>query len=42
VHFGLGSAATVEHLDVVWPSGMHQTLDHVAADRVVTIQEPHP
>jgi hypothetical protein len=42
VHFGLGSAATVEHLDVVWPSGTHQTLDHVASDRVVTIQEPHP
>jgi hypothetical protein len=42
VHFGLGSAPTVDRLQVVWPSGTHQTLDHVSADRVVTIQEPLP
>jgi hypothetical protein len=41
VHFGLGSAATVDRLEVVWPSGIDQTLDDLPADRLVTIQEPH-
>ena len=41
VHFGLGSAATVDHLEVVWPSGIDQTLDDLPADRLITIQEPH-
>lgn len=40
VHFGLGSAAKAHTVTVTWPSGTVQTLHDVAADRVVTIQEP--
>ena len=38
VYFGLRSAreATVE---IVWPGGKKQVLEHVAADRVVTVKE---
>jgi hypothetical protein len=42
VHFGLGPAATVDRLDVTWPSGAHQTIEPLGADRLVTIQEPRP
>jgi hypothetical protein len=39
VHFGLGKVSTIEKLTVTWPSGAVQTLDHVAADRVISIEE---
>ena len=39
VHFGLGAAAKVDRLTVTWPGGARQTLENVAADRVVTITE---
>ncbi len=40
VHFGLGSAAMVDKIEVRWPSGTVQTLDKAAVDRVITIEEP--
>lgn len=40
LHFGLGAAATVDKLTVHWPSGREQTLEKIAADRVVTVEEP--
>ena len=39
LHFGLGSATKVDKLTVTWPSGNRQTLENVAADRVVTVEE---
>jgi hypothetical protein len=39
VHFGLGSAKAISEIDIVWPSGIHQVLRDVAADRIVTITE---
>jgi hypothetical protein len=39
LHFGLGNAAEVDRLDVVWPSGTKQTLEHVKADQVLTVRE---
>jgi hypothetical protein len=39
VHFGLGPAAVVERMTIRWPSGTVQTLENVAADRVVTVRE---
>ncbi|HAZ08014.1 MAG TPA: hypothetical protein DCZ01_05700 [Elusimicrobia bacterium] len=39
-HFGLGSWESVDRLDVVWPSGRKRSLKAVAADRVVTVNEP--
>jgi hypothetical protein len=40
MHFGLGAAVTVDKLIVHWPSGREQTLEKVAADRVLTVEEP--
>jgi hypothetical protein len=39
LHFGLGKAPIIEKLTVTWPSGVVQTLDHVPADRVISIEE---
>jgi hypothetical protein len=40
VHVGLGRAAKVARVDVIWPSGIRQSLRNVQADRLVTIREP--
>ena len=39
LHFGLGPAKEA-HLEIHWPSGRTQVLEHIAADRVVTVREP--
>ena len=39
-HFGLGAYREVDTLTVKWPSGVVQTLQHVAADQFLTITEP--
>ena len=39
VHFGLGAEVRVE-VEIFWPSGKHQLLKDVAADRLVTAKEP--
>jgi hypothetical protein len=44
VHFGLGSAAVVDRIELAWPTGVKQVLEKVAADQVLTIVEssrPH-
>jgi enediyne biosynthesis protein E4 len=42
IHFGLGSAGKA-NVEVVWPSGIRQTLDQVPADQFLEIHEPeHP
>jgi tetratricopeptide (TPR) repeat protein len=38
VHFGLGANGSAR-LEIDWPSGVHQVLENVAADRVVEIEE---
>ncbi len=38
LHFGLG-AATQAALEIRWPSGARETIEKVAADRLVTIKE---
>jgi hypothetical protein len=40
LHFGLGSATTVGKLIVHWPSGREQTIEKLAVDRVLTVEEP--
>ncbi len=40
VHFGLGKAAAVTAVQVRWPSGTVQTVEHVQVDRQVTVEEP--
>lgn len=39
VHFGLGASSTA-NITIDWPSGVHQSLQNVAADRFVQIKEP--
>ena len=39
LHFGLGEAKSAT-LEIRWPSGTRQVLRDVAADRILTIQEP--
>ncbi|MEN3337376.1 MAG: enediyne biosynthesis protein [Acidobacteriota bacterium] len=39
VHFGLGSATEVPRLEVQWPSGTRQVIEHVKADQVLTVTE---
>ena len=40
MHFGLGAAEMVDRIEIVWPSGTVQVLEHVAARQVLTIEEP--
>jgi hypothetical protein len=38
-HFGLGSATTVDRIEVQWPTGESDTIKSVAANQIVTIQQ---
>jgi len=40
LHFGLGNATSVD-IDVFWPSGLHESFRHVAANQLATIKETH-
>lgn len=40
VHFGLGKAEQAAVIDIRWPDGSKQTVKNVAADRIITIQQP--
>jgi hypothetical protein len=39
-HFGLGASALVREIEIQWPSRIRQTLRDVAADRIVSVEEP--
>jgi enediyne biosynthesis protein E4 len=39
VHFGLGRTKLISEIDISWPSGIHQVLRDVTADRILTITE---
>jgi len=39
VHFGLGKAATIDRIELSWPTGVKQVLTNVKADQVLTIVE---
>ena len=39
VHFGLGSAAAIDKLELRWPSGAHQIMTNVKADQILTVTE---
>ncbi len=40
VHFGLGKAATIDKIEIRWPSGIVQTLRDVKADQRLEVREP--
>ena len=39
VHFGLGADDKATSVEIRWPSGIVQTLENVAADRVIQVKE---
>ncbi len=39
-HFGLGSRAQVDRLEIRWPSGGTQVLTNLATDRILKVREP--
>jgi hypothetical protein len=41
-HFGLGNAASIDTLEITWPSGHKQTLRDVVADRLIEVDENNP
>jgi hypothetical protein len=40
VHFGLGANERIKDIEIRWPSGNRQVLHNVAADQILTIEEP--
>ena len=40
LHFGLGNAARIEKIEVIWPSGARNLLENTAPDRLLVIEEP--
>jgi hypothetical protein len=39
VHFGLGPARSIDRIEVLWPSGARQVLQHVAVNQILDIHE---
>ncbi len=39
-HFGLGDAAVIDRVEILWPSGAIQVLEKVPANQVLTVAEP--
>ena len=44
LHFGLGASggSTIDRVEVQWPSGTRQVIEHVKANQVLTIKEGEP
>jgi len=39
LHFGLGDATEIDRVDVAWPSGTRQTIEHVKTNQVIEVRE---
>jgi hypothetical protein len=39
VHFGIGKAAKIDKLEILWPDGAKETVDVTAVDKFITITE---
>jgi enediyne biosynthesis protein E4 len=39
VHFGLGNENSLDSIEIFWPSGIEQRLEHVAADQILRVDE---
>jgi hypothetical protein len=40
VHFGLGSDAIAQQIEIHWPSGIVQKLELVRGDQILQVDEP--
>ncbi len=41
-HFGLGAETKIDHVEIRWPSGIAQRIDHPAVDQIMKVEEPAP
>jgi len=39
-HFGLGAETKIDHVEIRWPSGIVQRLEHPVVDRILKVVEP--
>jgi hypothetical protein len=39
LHFGLGSSATVERVEIRWPGGKTQALTNLSADKIINVRQ---
>jgi hypothetical protein len=39
-HFGIGVETKIDHVEIRWPSGIVQRLEHLTIDRIVKVEEP--
>ncbi len=39
-HFGLGAETRIDHVEIRWPGGIVQRIDHPAVDQILKIEEP--
>jgi hypothetical protein len=39
LHFGLGRAASVELVELVWPSGLKETIRDLPANHLIVVEE---
>jgi hypothetical protein len=39
LHFGLGSSTKVDLIKIAWPSGLQDTVEGVAANQIIAIEE---
>lgn len=40
MHFGIGTATTIDRILIHWPSGQEQKLENIPVDRVMKVEEP--
>jgi len=40
LHFGLGESREIDALQIIWPDGRVQELNHLPANRIITVTEP--
>src|SRR4029453_14194279 len=40
VHFGFGNARSIDRVEVSWPSGVKQILEHVTPHQILTVTDP--
>jgi len=39
LHFGLGKAATVDAIEIAWPSGLKESFKNLAVNQLLIVQE---
>jgi hypothetical protein len=39
-HFGIGTETRIDHVEIRWPSGILQRIDHPAIDQILRVEEP--